>query len=354
MSSLQPALLDHESPDRIRSRPWPDCDVCGAPGELLYEGVKDRLFGAEGKWNFRRCPESGCGLVWLDPMPLEEDIGKAYLSYYTHYDDAQRPADFASHIYGRVRSSYVATKYGYRTSDDSRWNRILGLLAYLNPIRRASFDGSVFWLNANPNGRLLEVGCGSGSMLKSMEGLGWRVEGVDFDPVAVDEAGKKCLLVHLGTLKEQEFAENSFDAIVMSHVIEHVHDPIDLLRECHRILRPGGLLNVVTPNAAGWGHRIYGADWRGMEPPRHLRIFTLSSLLLVSTQAGFRDSACRSVVRANGILLASKMLRCRGKLYKEPLTVKLRLWAEVMGLAQWAGLLVDCAAGEEIVMISTK
>jgi SAM-dependent methyltransferase len=287
-------------------------------------------------------------------MPLEEDIGKAYLSYYTHYDDVRRPDNLASRIYGHVRSRYVATKYGYRTSDNSRWNRILGSVAYLNPIRRTSFDGSVFWLNANPNGRLLEVGCGSGAMLKSMEGLGWRVEGVDFDPLAVDEAGKKSLLVHVGTLKAQEFSENSFDAIVMSHVIEHVHDPIDLLRGCHRILKPGGFLVVITPNAASWGHRIYGADWRGLEPPRHLHIFTLPSLSLVSTRAGFTANVCRSVVRANGTLLASKMLRRWGKLDKERLTVKLRLWAEVTGLVQWAGLLVDRAAGEEIVMISAK
>jgi SAM-dependent methyltransferase len=192
-------------------------------------------------------------------------------------------------------------------------------------------------------------------MLQSLKELGWQVEGVDFDPAAVQRARTKGLNVHLGTLEDQRFADNTFDAITMSHVIEHVHRPIALFQECHRLLRPGGRLVVVTPNASSWGHRRYGAGWRGLEPPRHLHIFTLSSLAAICARAGFIGGECRSVVRGGGILLASRQLRHTGNQNAalQPSAV-LRLWAEVMGLAEWARTLTDEEAGEELVSVIAK
>ena len=68
-----------------------NCILCGSPGESLYEGLDDVLFGAPGTWSFKRCANSRCQLIWLDPQPLEEDIGKAYATYYTHQDSAGGP-----------------------------------------------------------------------------------------------------------------------------------------------------------------------------------------------------------------------------------------------------------------------
>src|SRR5207249_6934470 len=103
--------------------------------------------------------------------------------------------------------------------------------------------------------------------------------------------------VHLGPLASHQFASGSFDAIAMSHVIEHVHDPAGLLRECHRILRPGGLLSVVTPNWSSLGHRYFGRSWRGLEPPRHLQLYTLPTLVRELRQAGFVVETARTSVR---------------------------------------------------------
>jgi 2-polyprenyl-3-methyl-5-hydroxy-6-metoxy-1,4-benzoquinol methylase len=355
MSSPQATLLNEQSLCQIRSRPNPDCYLCGAPGKTLHEHVADRLFGADGRWSLKRCPDPRCRLVWLDPMPLEEDIGKAYRSYYTHRGDSRDPDNFARDTYQRMKASYLSLKYKYHPNGNSLWDRVLGRLVYLSPIRRESIEGSVFYLHAKHNGRLLEVGCGAGSTLKLLQDFGWQVEGVDFDPPAVEEASKKGLKVHLGTLSEQELPSGSFDAIVSNHVIEHVPDPVGLLRECHRLLKPGGNLVVITPNAGSWGHRIYGAQWRGLEPPRHLHIFTVPSLATTCTRAGFAFGDCRSLVRANGALLASRMLRRTGRVdLASRHSVRVRLLAEAIGLAQWTGSLVDHEAGEEIVLISRK
>ena len=60
------------------------CPLCGQAGYLLFENQKDRLFGASGKWNTMQCQSDLCKLLWLNPMPNKEDIGKAYANYYTH------------------------------------------------------------------------------------------------------------------------------------------------------------------------------------------------------------------------------------------------------------------------------
>jgi len=79
-------------PNSIRTRPVPNCFLCGTTGEALYSGMSDRNYAAPGIWSERKCPKPECGLIWLDPQPTEEDIGKAYQTYYTH----NQPAPVAS------------------------------------------------------------------------------------------------------------------------------------------------------------------------------------------------------------------------------------------------------------------
>ena len=136
----------------------------------------------------------------------------------------------------------------------SAMEKLVGLFVYLYLTRKAALDFKAMYLRVRFGARLLEIGCGSGRQLEFLRQLGWRVEGLDLDPVAVKVASARGLTVHTGSLKEQNFPDQYFDAVVSSHVIEHVHDPIGLLRECGRVLRPGGKLVVITPNTASWGN----------------------------------------------------------------------------------------------------
>src|SRR6185503_20402485 len=99
--STESHLLDRQATDQIRSTPCPDCYLCGATGDVLYDSLKDRLFGAPGYWNIRICPNAACGLLWLDPMPVEEDLVKAYHSYYTH-QCAPPPPNLIGRIYSQI------------------------------------------------------------------------------------------------------------------------------------------------------------------------------------------------------------------------------------------------------------
>jgi ubiquinone/menaquinone biosynthesis C-methylase UbiE len=139
--------------------------------------------------------------------------------------------------------------------------------------------------NVSP-GRLLEIGFGSGQFLKKMQLCGWEVEGVDFDSKAVEGVKKRYgFNVHVGSLESIGYPDNSFDAITMSHVIEHVHDPVALLKECYRILKPTGYLVAVTPNINSWGHKKFEENWIHLDPPRHLHLFSDSTLRRCAIQA---------------------------------------------------------------------
>jgi 2-polyprenyl-3-methyl-5-hydroxy-6-metoxy-1,4-benzoquinol methylase len=295
-------------------------------------------------------------LAFLDPRPTVEDVGKAYLTYYTHSTpNTVKKNSLARRIYQGVKSGYLKRRWGY---DDrlQKWKVILAPLLYLHPIRRADLDFKVMYLRANPSGRLLDIGCGDGELLERLRDLGWQVEGVDSDERAVRAARVRGLEVHVGTLESQGYSGASFDAVTMSHVIEHLHNPVGLVRECRRVLKPGGYLVIVTPNMNSLGYRLFGKAWRGLEPPRHLQLFTPRLLRRLAAQAGFQKIEVSTTIRgADEIFRGSRSLRHVGKHAhgsRQPRLV--RLWAWAMQHAEWTILKFKPDIGEEIVMIGER
>lgn len=345
--------------DVIMTRPNPRCQICGSAGVVIYGSLQDVIFGAHGGWGFKKCVNSNCEHIWLDPIPLESEIGKAYKKYYTHEGYRKvanrNNVNLLRTIYNILKINYLSYRYDYTVSK-TQFSKTLGRLIYLLPPQRAYLDFSVFFLRANPSGRLLEIGCGSGVTLSRMAELGWVVEGVDFDPSAVVNAKSKGLTVALGTLEQQQYVENFFDAIVMSHLFEHVHDPLRLLQESHRILKTGGKLVIVTPNCNSLCHKLLGQRWRGLEPPRHLNIFSIKSLTALARRSGFSNLSVSSSIRnADGIYIASIMhQRGTGWIEGTKVSLGLRVWACCIQYVEWFLLLFKRDSGEELTLIAEK
>lgn len=339
----------------MRTVAHPCCPVCGSAGHVLYENMHDRLFNTSGTWNIRSCTGADCGLLWLDPQPIPEDIGTAYQEYYTHHAHAAGLGTIRR-MYDWLVQGYVSYRYAACITGAGRIQEILGRLLYLAPGKRAVVDYMSAGLDVIRNGSLLEVGCGSGDTLVFLATLGWKTVGIDVDPVAVEVARKRGLDVRVGSIMAHRFDSESFDAIVMNHVIEHLHDPLAILAECKRVLRPGGCLVLVTPNTASLLHRVFGRSWMSLDPPRHLYLFSSQSLIRLVCKAGFEIDQCRSSIRdADGVYAGSSDISLVGiHRMGERLSLGKRIRAAAMQFVEWILFMVDAQAGEEIVMTAVK
>jgi 2-polyprenyl-3-methyl-5-hydroxy-6-metoxy-1,4-benzoquinol methylase len=178
------------------------------------------------------------------------------------------------------------------------------------PRLRTRLDDAIGHLRYEPGGTLLEIGCGDGAFLRSMKALGWNVTGTETDARSAAVAGSGGLDIRQGELDDLGLPEAHYSAIVMRHAIEHVMDPAQVLAQCYSLLRPGGTLVLTTPNPASLGHRIFQSSWRGLEPPRHLHLFSQTSIDLYLRRAGFTSTTSRSTIHwADGILRQSVLIR---------------------------------------------
>ena len=257
------------------------CPVCGEKSRtLLYSDLTDRIFHcAPGEWSLYRCEK--CNSAYLDPRPTPETIGLAYNEYYTH--ESTKENTFVQHIKLGLRNGYINHRYGSSLSPASGLGRFI---VRLFPGGESALNMYVRHLSPN-TGTVVDIGCGNGEFLKLARALGWITYGIDPDPVAVEIAKSTGASVRQGTLPHTGLPAQQFDLVTLSHVIEHVHDPLDALRECLRILKPGGKLWIATPNIDSFGHERFRQYWRGLEPPRHLVLFNRKSLELALVTSGF-------------------------------------------------------------------
>lgn len=137
--------------------------------------------------------------------------------------------------------------------------------------------------------KLLDVGCSSGAFLMSACRLGFRAEGVEPSADAAHTARSAGLAVFTGYLEQARFPDASFDAVTLIEIVEHLRDALALLTECARILKPGGVMLITTPNAHSWTARAMGARWAGFslnDMGGHISFFNPQSMRILATRCG--------------------------------------------------------------------
>jgi len=138
-------------------------------------------------------------------------------------------------------------------------------------------------------GRLLEIGCSTGSFLELARQNGWQEIGVEPVESSARYAGEKLgLNVHTGTLETVELEPASVDVVYSNAVIEHIEHPSEVVRQAFRILRPGGLFYADTVNLDSYTWRILGPRWKLFDPRMHLSLFTPATLSACCEKNGFK------------------------------------------------------------------
>jgi SAM-dependent methyltransferase len=256
----------------------PNCLLCGSRNWSPLVEAPDYSPGGTGLWfAVVQCQE--CGLCFTNPRPNLRSIGQFY------------PASYPPHRPPRDR------RRRHWWHPLTRW------------FRKPRRDRRVIPLHGQ--GRLLDFGCGAGSFLERMHRLGWDVTGLDTSAATVERVRAELGLPALaGTLPHPELRPASFDLVTMWHSLEHVHAPLEVLREIHRLLVPGGKLVVAVPNIDSLPFRWFGQVWYGLDLPRHLTHFAPWTLYLILHQAGFRVGPIR-MVRHSGWLRRSARRACQ-------------------------------------------
>lgn len=300
------------SHEKIWDAEWPEeslenvscCPVCGSENnELLMSSLVDNaFFVAPGKWHLYEC--GYCHSGYLNPRPDESSIHKAYGTYYTH--EAPSTAESVGASPGLIRKLLKALANGYYNYHHGMRRepsiKLGASLLLLYPKFSKSAKTKFRYLpTPKPCQKLLDVGCGNGDYLALASEAGWVVKGVEPDSKALEVARARGFEVVQGSLDEIVDSGELFDAITMSHVIEHVHEPVDFVKLAHRCLKPGGILYIDTPNIRSVGAKRFGKSWRGLEAPRHLVILSKVGLTLLLEEVGFGklQFLSRWEVRAN-------------------------------------------------------
>ncbi len=189
------------------------CPLCNGTTYRLY--IEKAYALGERTFDLVRC--RGCGLVRVEPMPGIEEVRGLYTKNY--FD-----RDFSCGV----------RKGTYLESEAMRVREYRETLENIEKFKHA--------------GRLLEVGCAAGSFLNYARRSGWEAEGADVSEWAAQAAGEQFgVKVHVGRLVEIGFPDKSFDVVFMGDLLEHEPEPLELMKECRRVLKKDGLLAVKVP-----------------------------------------------------------------------------------------------------------
>jgi SAM-dependent methyltransferase len=130
---------------------------------------------------------------------------------------------------------------------------------------------------------LLDVGCGEGTFLLAARKQGWTVAGTEMNPAPAQALGLE-VFEDLEALN----GKREFDCVTLWHSLEHMRDPMAVIRSVFPLLKSDGWLFVAVPDAEGWQARFSGQDWLHLDVPRHLYHFSRKSLGMLHKKCGFQ------------------------------------------------------------------
>jgi SAM-dependent methyltransferase len=139
---------------------------------------------------------------------------------------------------------------------------------------------------AMPKGKLLDIGCGTGKLLKIAQKW-YECEGVEPSETAVAECERQGFRVRQGFFENVDLPAGHYDVATMDAVLEHVLDPVDVLKKINTVLRPGGVVAIKVPKLGGPAYRAHGREWNGFRVGYHTYLYTGQSLSRALDAAGF-------------------------------------------------------------------
>lgn len=226
------------------------CPLCGMQSTSHSIGTKDYNHGIPGNFTFVKCTK--CRLWRQEPRPDDASLGNAYPLHYGSSSNVKNNPDSRIHCYANRKRFHLAQS-----------------------LRK---NGAT----------IFDIGCGSGFFLAFLREKGWQVAGIDSAPEHVEYANERLGLADVATARWPGFdnGNRSYDFVSLIHVLEHLPDPIEGLRAAATMLKPGGHLLIETPNINAFARYIFGGRCNLFDAPRHLCLFSPSTLRACAESAG--------------------------------------------------------------------
>jgi len=271
------------------------CPVCHNREFRYHLTCRDHTVSGE-TFDIVECDD--CGFRVTNPRPGDDEMGQYYES-----------EDYTPHQ--NTNQGLIDTLY--------RWIRLYTL---------RSKHRLISSLVADPPGRLLDFGCGTGEFLNLCQSRGWTAHGLDPDPDAQDIAAEKYDLSVEDPEQIQNLPTNHFDVITLWHVLEHVPQLSKTIEHLKRTLAPTGTLLVALPNCASLDAQYYDEHWAGYDVPRHLYHFRPSDVRRLFNRSGMTVAdVCPMRLDAFYVSLLSEQYQ-DGWLLRAPVVALLStLWA---------------------------
>lgn len=261
--------------------------------KVKYKTVTDKVFWNEGKWSLHNC--TNCNLMSLYPAPTKDEIGKYYQTYYTHVTEKSFIKQKIDSLSKKVLRSHY---FSYTTS------------IILPDFIKSLFTYEIYKLKKTDGVEIFDVGFGNGNFISKMTNLNVYPSGCDFD--------EKCVQLVRNNYNVETFhgalcdviTQKKYDILTYGHVVEHLYSLKDELKEVRLKLKPGGKVVGLTPNIESLGHKLFKSNWRGLEPPRHLHLYSQTAIKKIAEECGFSVTVLKTTSRfARHILAASLMIK---------------------------------------------
>ena len=250
------------------------CNLCGSNlSDTFFKG-KDIKYRKKGLFTVVKCKK--CGLLYSNPRPKQSVI-----------------------------SSYYPDEYWDMGNNNGIMETKIKKIVH-RFINKISFKMT---LPPKTSGKVLDIGCGDGKALLKLKEEGWDTYGVEISDLAAEYVRNTYgLNIFTGIVEDAGFKDDFFDAIILSHVIEHLSDPKTTLTEVNRILKNEGILVISAPNANSFEVKHFKKYWIGWDLPRHFYHFTPNTITSLLNKVGFDVVNIKYDNNPNNILSSLKYI----------------------------------------------
>lgn len=241
------------------------CPICARANTRERFTLYDDRFGYPGLFPLLTC--RACGHEYLGNTNFsDQQIRQLYSDYYPR--GSMKVEDYRPHVERQ------------------------GLAAWLDGARASAFR----WV---PRGvRVLDIGSGFGQALGYHAARGCEVWGVESDENALRVAHRHGFNVRIGVFDPADFPAGHFDVVTLDQVIEHMRDPVATMAGIRTVLSPSGVAILSTPNAGGWGARVFGRRWINWHVPYHLHFFSRHSMRIAAERAGLESRPLGTITQS--------------------------------------------------------